>query len=91
MRRAGVTSDWLMRHRGVIDIEVLQLDPIASSAGRYDQVVEACEAGLIRMFLPWFPIEEMCSARSWRLWNVVRKAWPVTFALSMHDMRLIIS
>lgn len=52
MRRAGVTSDWLMRHRGVIDIEVLQLDPIASSAGRYDQVVDAGEADLICMFLP---------------------------------------
>jgi hypothetical protein len=44
-----------MRHRGVIDIEVLQLDPIASSAGRYDQVVEAGEADLIRMFLPTVP------------------------------------
>ena len=55
MRRAGVTSDWLMRHRCVIDIEVLQLDPIAPSVGRYDQVVEAGEADLIRMFLSTVP------------------------------------
>jgi len=56
-----------MRHRGVIDIEVLQLDPIASSAGRYDQVVKAGEADMIRMFLPMVPcaVEDLGGFGMW--------------------------